>query len=104
MSLKVNELQFLDDQLYTKAKVIDFNYEMIKDKDFVLEVLERIESLEKEVEESKEKLEEMTQKYADELEGKNALMQTIEDKESQLGSIALELSEQQEAFKKYKFE
>lgn len=102
IALKVQAMEKMEAELTGKAKVVQFNFDLVKNKEFILEVLQRIENLEKENETLKTSLQEITNKYTAELQSKNDLIQSVLDKQTQMNAANSRLQQDKEQFELYK--
>ena len=71
MSKNIQVLQFIDDQLYTRARVIDFNFQQIEDPESMKKIMDDIEFFQTENSMLKKLLKDSNDKYEKELSQKN---------------------------------
>ena len=100
MSKNIQVLQFIDDQLYkiqwdigvniivfTRARVIDFNFQQIEDPESLKKIMDDIEFFQTENTMLKKLLKDSNDKYEKELSQKNHFLTQIVDKNSELENM-----------------
>ena len=87
MSKNIQVLQFIDDQLYTRARVIDFNFQQIEDPESLKKIMDDIEFFQTENSMLKKLLKDSNDKYEKELSQKNHFLTQIVDKNIELENM-----------------
>jgi hypothetical protein len=77
ISQKIQQLQFIDDQLYIKAKIINFNFESVENPERLGQVQTECEQLTAENQSLRESFQDINLKYQTELKFKNDLIQEV---------------------------